>query len=66
MMSTYFFPKISRIFFIPFAEMTPVMPKCAEFGQNRKYEKIHKMLLGKGTKFQRASANGSGVIKNNP
>ena len=65
-MSTYFFPKISRIFFRPLAEMTPLVPKWAEFGQNQKYQKIRKTELGKVTKFQKATPNGLGVIKNNP
>ena len=62
-MSAYFFSKISRIFFRSLAEMTPVVPKWAEFGQN---QKIRKAELGKVTKFQKATAKGLGVIKNNP
>ena len=46
--------------------MTPLVPKWAEFGQNQKYQKIRKTELGKVTKFQKATANGLGVIKNNP
>ena len=46
--------------------MTPLVPKWAEFGQNQKYQKIRKAELGKVTKFQKATANGLGVIKNNP
>ena len=65
-MSTYFFPKTSRIFFQPLAKMAPVVPKWAEFGQNQKYQKISKTGLGKVTKFQKATPNGLGVIKNNP
>ena len=46
--------------------MAPVVPKWAEFGQNQKYQKIRKTELRKVTKFQKATSNGLGVIKNNP
>ena len=65
-MSAYFFPKILRIFFRPLAEMNPVVPKWAEFGQNQKYQKMRKAELGKVTKFEKATRNGIGGIKNNP
>ena len=65
-MSTYFFLKISRIFFRPLAEMAPVVPKWADFGQNQNYQKIRNMELGKVDKFQKATPNGLGVIKNTP
>ena len=48
------------------AEMAPVVPKWAEFGQNQKYQKIRKTELGQVTKFQRATPNRLGVIKNSP
>ena len=43
-----------------------MVPKWAEFGQNQKYQKISKTEVGKVTKFQKATPNGLGVIKNNP
>ena len=46
--------------------MAPVMPKWTEFGQNQMYKKIRKTALGKVNKFQTATPNGLGVIKNNP
>ena len=61
-----YFSENFEIFFRPLAEMTPVVPKWAEFGQNQKYQKIRKTKLGKVTKFQKATTNGLGVIKNNP
>ena len=65
-MSTYFCRKFREFFSRPLAEIAPVVPKWAEFGQNQKYQKIRKTELGKVTKFQKATANGLGVIKNNP
>ena len=47
----------------PLAEMAPVVPKWAEFGQN---QKIRKTELGKVTKFQKATPNGLVVIKKSP
>ena len=46
--------------------MTPLVPKWAEFGQNQMYQKIRKMELKEVTKFQKATPNGLGVIKNIP
>ena len=65
-MPAYFAPKISRIFFRPLAEMAPVVPKWAEFGQNQKYQKNRKTELGKVTKFQKATLNGLGVTRTPP
>ena len=66
MMSIYFLLKISRIFFLPLADMVHVVPKWAEFGQNQKYQKICKTELGKVMKFQKATPNGLGINNNIP
>ena len=53
-------------FFPTFGRNGPVVPKRADFVQNQIYQEIHKTEIGKVIKFQKATPNGLGVIRNNP
>ena len=46
--------------------MAPVVRKRGEIVQNQMYQNIRKTEQGNVTKFQKATSNDLGVIKNNP